>query len=91
MQLIQILLSRKVNYSKIVEPASFNVLQMYFCEGDHQTIQFDKVVTNVGNMYNPIDGIFRAPVDGTYVFCWTNTNRDHSYMNTELIQNGKVC
>ncbi|XP_060588636.1 complement C1q-like protein 2 [Ruditapes philippinarum] len=58
--------------------------------GDHQTIVFDTVTTNVGNGYNPVDGIFTAPVDGIYVFFWLNTNRDRSYMNTELVRDAVV-
>ncbi|XP_045171854.2 complement C1q tumor necrosis factor-related protein 3-like [Mercenaria mercenaria] len=58
--------------------------------GNHQTIVFDTVTTNIGGGYNPNDGIFTAPVTGTYVFFWLNTNRDHSYMNTELVRNSVV-
>ncbi|XP_060588620.1 complement C1q-like protein 4 [Ruditapes philippinarum] len=58
--------------------------------GNHQTIIFDIVTTNVGHGYNPVDGIFTAPLQGTYVFFWLNTNKDHSYMNTELVKNSTV-
>jgi len=36
--------------------------------GQNQTIAFDRVVTNVGNAYNPHVGVFNAPVTGIYVF-----------------------
>ncbi|CAC5382567.1 unnamed protein product [Mytilus coruscus] len=52
------------------------------------TIHFDRVITNNGQPYNPLDGIFHTPVTGTYVFVWTTTNRDHSFMNSELLKNG---
>ena len=37
-------------------------------EGQNQPIAFDRVVTNVGNAYNPHVGLFAAPVSGIYVF-----------------------
>ncbi|XP_053375720.1 C1q-related factor-like [Mercenaria mercenaria] len=58
--------------------------------GNHQTIVFDTVTTNIGGGYNPADGIFTAPVTGTYVFFWLNTNRDRSSMDTELVKNAVV-
>ena len=39
--------------------------------GKDQGIVFDNAVTNVGNGYIPQQGIFVAPVAGTYVFCVT--------------------
>ncbi|OWF56505.1 uncharacterized protein LOC110446775 [Mizuhopecten yessoensis] len=47
--------------------------------GSHQTIPFDNVVTNVGNGYSKMNGIFSAPVDGIYSF----TAIVRSYMNSE--------
>jgi len=36
--------------------------------GQNQIIAFDRVVTNVGNTYNPHVGAFTAPASGIYVF-----------------------
>ncbi|WAR01433.1 hypothetical protein MAR_007991 [Mya arenaria] len=58
--------------------------------GNHQTIVFDVVTTNIGNGYNRIDGIFTAPIGGTYVFTWTTTNKNRSYMTTELLKKGFI-
>lgn len=39
--------------------------------GTHHTIIYDNKVTNIGNEYNILSGIFTAPVDGVYVFSLT--------------------
>lgn len=57
---------------------------------NHQTLNFDKVMINLGNGYNGVSGVFAAPASGLYVFHWVNTNRDRSYMNTELIVRNQV-
>jgi hypothetical protein len=36
--------------------------------GPHQTLKFDRVVTNAGNGYDPTTGLFTAPVAGYYAF-----------------------
>ncbi|KAL4240091.1 hypothetical protein ACF0H5_000885 [Mactra antiquata] len=36
--------------------------------GENQNIVFDTVQSNIGNGYNPHQGVFIAPLDGTYVF-----------------------
>ncbi|KAL3867322.1 hypothetical protein ACJMK2_044536 [Sinanodonta woodiana] len=54
-------LNLRVSFSAQVSP-SINDIDPY------ETIVFGKVIHNEGNAYNPINGIFVAPVDGTYVF-----------------------
>ena len=58
--------------------------------GNFQPIVFDLVTTNIGNVYNKADGIFTAPVTGTYVFIWTASNDQHTYMYTEIVANAVV-
>ena len=50
--------------------------------------RFNRVVTNVGNMYNGHDGLFVAPVTGMYVFFWTVSCTERRSVATELVKDG---
>ena len=58
--------------------------------GHHQPIVFDTVDYNDGRAYNAVDGEFITKVAGTYMFIWTISARDNTYMETELVVNGVV-
>ena len=51
-----------VAFTAIVSPPSVTLL------GAGETIIFDLVITNVGNAYKNTTGMFRAPLQGVYVF-----------------------
>jgi len=51
-----------VAFTAVVSPRSLNLL------GAGETIIFDSVITNVGNAYRNTTGMFRAPIQGVYVF-----------------------
>ncbi|XP_063427357.1 collagen alpha-1(X) chain-like [Mytilus trossulus] len=69
-------------------PVGFTaVLTHDFSLGSYQTIPFDKVLTNKGNVYNPITGVFKAPVRGLYIFSAT-THGVGSTVRTEIQKNG---
>ncbi|XP_061188592.1 complement C1q-like protein 2 isoform X1 [Saccostrea echinata] len=54
------------------------------------TLKFSHVITNLGNHYNPTDGIFIAPVHGLYMFHWTMNcfTTGSNYCGTSLMING---
>ena len=60
------------------------IVQFSFCF----YFRFDRVVTNVGNMYNGHDGLFVAPVTGMYVFFWTVSCTAVRDVATELVKDG---
>lgn len=49
----------------------FKFIFSFPLQGTDQNIVFDNAVTNIGNGYHPLHGIFTAPVDGTYVLAVT--------------------
>lgn len=58
--------------------------------GDHQTIEFDRVITNIGNAYDPRHGHFVAPVKGVYhftvdIFGWPDQSTTY-----DLVKNGDI-
>ncbi|WAR03637.1 C1QL4-like protein [Mya arenaria] len=56
---------------------------------NHTTIVFDVVITNKGGAYSPSNGIFTSKTAGVYVFSWVTTNKNRTWMNTELMLNGE--
>ena len=58
--------------------------------GEHQTIIFDKVLTNFGNAYHPHTGIFFVPFSGGYVITVTVTVKPGLAQWLELVVDGRV-
>ncbi|VDI32257.1 Hypothetical predicted protein [Mytilus galloprovincialis] len=55
----------------------------------HHTLIYDVSVTNVGNGYNHVTGIFTAPTSGVYVFIWV-TRIAYGEHPTQLMINNTV-
>ena len=53
------------------------------------TIVFEMAVTNIGNGYNPGNGVLTAPNDGIYQFSATILANNKGEVWCSLVQNGK--
>ncbi|KAL3871581.1 hypothetical protein ACJMK2_039572 [Sinanodonta woodiana] len=57
----------------------------------HQILVFDNVYINVGNGYDALTGVFRAPVAGMYVILMTVSSiSDYWPEDIEVVHNGEV-
>ncbi|XP_033750030.1 caprin-2-like [Pecten maximus] len=75
-------------------PVAFHALMTdsIFPVGAKQIIQYDDVITNVGNAYDKYTGIFQAPIGGAYEFIATMWSREGYHMDYEMLHNGNdVC
>jgi hypothetical protein len=52
--------------------AFYAVLTHDLSLGQHQTVEYDKVITNVGNAYDSRHGHFISPVKGVYLMSFNN-------------------
>ena len=68
--------------------AFYAVLTHAVTLGEHQTVEYDKVFTNVGNTYDSRHGHFTSPVKGVYLMSFTLMNRDGGKANIEMVKNG---
>ena len=57
--------------------------------GQKQTIEFDNIITNIGNGYNGVSGVFTVPIAGIYQFSTTmfQFTSAENEIHTQLMKN----
>ncbi|XP_067224959.1 complement C1q-like protein 2 [Chanodichthys erythropterus] len=56
----------------------------------HFTITYKNVFTNIGNAYNPITGVFTAPLKGVYMFRASIYGHGPTPATVSIIKNGEI-
>jgi hypothetical protein len=56
--------------------------------GQHQLVEYDKVLTNIGNGYDSRHGHFTAPIKAVYLFSCIMMNMEGSSIHLEIVKNG---
>lgn len=56
--------------------------------GPLQTVEYDKVLTNIGHGYDSRHGHFTAPIHGLYIIAATSCSYDSNVLRTEIVRNG---
>jgi hypothetical protein len=72
----------------VAKIAFYAVLTHDLSLGQHQIVEYDKVITNVGNAYDSRHGHFSSPVKGVYMMSFTLMNVDGGPMDIEMVRNG---
>ncbi|VDI56902.1 complement C1q tumor necrosis factor-related protein 3-like [Mytilus edulis] len=82
------LLQEKVNENN-QHIAFYATLTAHTTLGQQQTVEFDKVSTNIGGAYNGISGIFTVPVTGLYHFSTTmlQMTSANNQIHTQIMKN----
>jgi hypothetical protein len=56
--------------------------------GSHQVIEFNQVITNIGNVYDTRHGHFTAPIKGLYLFSMSAHAANNQVIALDLVLNG---
>ncbi|CAG2201847.1 unnamed protein product [Mytilus edulis] len=81
-------LNEKVPTSSIV--AFSVVLDHEATLGPLQVVKYNKILTNVGNVYDPRHGHANIPMKGIYLVAVSSMNHVNEAMHVELVRNGDV-
>ena len=78
-------ISSLTGHANVHRPISFFVrLSHTTILNKNSIVKFDEASVNEGNHFNSGDGIFVAPVSGTYQFSWTTLTTNSKLIETEL-------
>ncbi|CAC5414758.1 unnamed protein product [Mytilus coruscus] len=66
----------------------FAVLTKNVVLGPKQAIQYNKIITNIGNGYDESHGYFKAPVSGLYIISASITSPVNQLCRIEIVRNG---
>ena len=73
---------------EVARIAFYAVLTRAVSLGQQQTVEYNKVITNIGNAYDSRHGHFISPVKGVYLMSFTLMNVNGGIANIEMIKNG---
>jgi hypothetical protein len=71
----------------VAKIAFYAVLTQDLSLDQHQIVEYDKVITNVGNAYDSRHGHFSSPVKGVYMMSFTLMNVGGRPMDIEMVRN----
>ncbi|VDI13782.1 Hypothetical predicted protein [Mytilus galloprovincialis] len=87
LQKSKVILDDLTNHRKRV--AFHTRLTQHVTLGSSQTVIFDDVITNIGNAYDHLTGLFTAPYDGVYFFASSFLKPgDGPSLHLEMMKNG---
>ncbi|XP_063405947.1 rab11 family-interacting protein 4B-like [Mytilus trossulus] len=66
----------------------FAVLTKSVSLGPKQAIEYNKIITNIGNGYDESHGHFKAPVSGLYIISASITSPHNQVSRLEIVRNG---
>lgn len=58
--------------------------------GPLQVVKYNKILTNVGNVYDPRHGHANIPIKGIYLVAVSSMNHVNEDMHVELVRNGDI-
>jgi len=72
--------------------AFYATLSAHTTLGQKQTIEFDQIITNIGNGYNGVSGVFTVPITGIYQFSTTmlQFTSAQNEIHTQIMKNNNV-